>query len=51
MSTAGHIVGAVLRFLVAVIRFVVMLAGRERMAAFVVFVLVVVLVLVLVGRV
>src|SRR2546430_7168271 len=45
MSTAGHIVGAVLRFLVAVIRFVVMLAGRERMAAFVVFVLVVVLVL------
>jgi hypothetical protein len=45
MSTAGHIVGAVFRFLFACIRFAAELANRERMAAFVVFVLVVVLVL------
>src|SRR5437588_282180 len=45
MSTAGHVVGAVLRFLFAVIRFVVVLAARERMAAFVIFVTAVVLVL------
>jgi hypothetical protein len=45
MSTAGQIIGGVLRFLFAVIRFAVVLAGRERMAAFVVFVIVVVLVL------
>ena len=45
MSTAGQIIGGVLRFLFAVIRFVAVLANRERMAAFVVFVLVVVLVL------
>ncbi len=45
MSTAGHIIGGVLRFLFAVICFAVVLANRERMAAFVVFVMVVVLVL------
>src|SRR5207302_10874809 len=45
MSTAGHVVGAVLRFLFAVIRFVAVLAARERMAAFVIFVTAVVLVL------
>ena len=45
MSTAGQVIGGVLRFLFAVIRFVAELANRERMAAFVVFVLVVVLVL------
>jgi type IV secretion system protein VirD4 len=45
MSTAGHIVGVVLRFLFAVIRFVVLLADRERMAAFVIFVVAAVLVL------
>ena len=45
MSTAGQIIGGVLRFLVAVIRFAVLLADRERMAAFVIFVLAVVLVL------
>src|SRR6266576_5800138 len=45
MSTAGHVVGAVFRFLFAVIRFVAELANRERMAAFVIFVTIVVLVL------
>jgi hypothetical protein len=45
MSTAGRIIGGVLRFVVAVIRFLVVLANRERMAAFVIFVLAVVLVL------
>src|SRR5690242_12089934 len=45
MSTAGHVAGAVLRFLFASIRFVVVLANRERMAAFLAVVLVVVLVL------
>ena len=45
MSTAGQITGGVLRFLFAVIRFVVVLAGRDRMAAFVIFVMVLVLVL------
>src|SRR5712672_3551953 len=45
MTTAAHIVGGVLRFLFAVIRFVAVLANRERMAAFVIFVLIVVLVL------
>jgi type IV secretion system protein VirD4 len=45
MSTAGHVAGVVLRFLFAVIRFVIVLANRERMAAFVIFVLIVVLVL------
>ncbi len=45
MSTAGHIVGAALRFLLAVVRDVVILAGRERMAALVVFALLAALVL------
>jgi len=45
MSTVGQIIGGVLRFLFAVIRFVAVLANRERMAAFVIFVLIVVLVL------
>ncbi len=45
MSTAGHVAGAVLRFLFAVVRFAVMLAGHERMAAFVIFVIVVLLIL------
>jgi len=45
MSTTGHILGAVFRFLFAVIRFVAELANRERMAAFVIFVTIVVLVL------
>src|SRR2546429_1282177 len=45
MSTAGQIIGGGLRRLFAVIRFVAMLASRERMAAFVIFVLAVVLVL------
>ena len=45
MSTAGHIVGVVLRFLIAVVRFAVVLAGHERMAALVVFALIAALVL------
>ena len=45
MTTAAHVIGALLRFLFAVIRFVVVLANRERMTAFVIFVLAVVLVL------
>ena len=45
MSTAGHIIGGVLGFLFAVLRFAAELANRERMAAFVIFVMVVVLVL------
>ena len=45
MRTAGHIAGAVLRFLFAVIRLVVILANRERMAAFVIFVALIVLIL------
>ena len=45
MNTAAHVIGALLRLLFAVIRFVVVLANRERMAAFVIFVLAVVLVL------
>ena len=34
MTTAAHVIGALLRFLFAVIRFVALLANRERMAAF-----------------
>ena len=45
MSTAGHIAGAVLRFVFAVIRFAVILANRERMAAFVIFAALIVLIL------
>ena len=45
MTTAGHIVGAVLRFLFAVVRLVVTLAVREQMAAFVIFVVLIVLIL------
>src|SRR5881398_2695117 len=45
MTTAAHVIGALLRFLFAVIRFVVVLANRERMTTFVIFVLAVVLVL------
>ena len=45
MSTAGHVAGAVLGFLFAVIRFVITLANHERMAAFVVFVITAALVL------
>jgi type IV secretion system protein VirD4 len=45
MTTAAHIIGALLRFLFAVIRFVVLLANRERMAALVIIVLAVILVL------
>jgi type IV secretion system protein VirD4 len=45
MSTAAHVIGAVLRFLFAAIRFVAMLAVHERMAALVIFVLAVAVVL------
>ena len=45
MSTAAHVIGALLRFLFAVVRWVVTLAVHERMLAFVVFVILVVLVL------
>ena len=45
MSTAAHVIGALLRFLFAVVRLVVTLAVREQMAAFVIFVMLVVLVL------
>ena len=45
MTTAAHIIGALLRFLFAVVRLVVTLAVREQMAAFVIFVMLVVLVL------
>jgi hypothetical protein len=45
MTTATHIVGALLRFLFTVVRDLAMLAGRERMAALVVFVLAAVLIL------
>ncbi|HEY1320202.1 MAG TPA: type IV secretion system DNA-binding domain-containing protein, partial [Streptosporangiaceae bacterium] len=45
MSTAAHVIGAVLRFLFGVVRLVVTLAVREQMAAFVIFVILVALVL------
>ena len=38
MTTAAHIIGALLRFLFAVVRLVVTLAVREQMAALVIFV-------------
>jgi type IV secretory pathway TraG/TraD family ATPase VirD4 len=45
MTTAAHIIGALLRFLFGVVRLVVTLAMREQLAAFVVLVILVVLVL------
>jgi len=45
MSTAAHVIDALLGFLFAVVRFVVMLADREQMAAFVVLVVLTALVL------
>ena len=45
MTAARHVVGALLRFLFAVVRLVVTLAVHEQMAAFVIFVMLVVLVL------
>ena len=45
MTTAAHIIGALLRFLFAVIRLVVTLAVREQMAAFVILVILAALVL------
>ena len=45
MNTAAHIIGALLRFLFAIVRGVVTLAVREQMAAFIVLVILVVLVL------